>query len=317
MRRIEIVVPCYNEQECIRPLYDRVEKVFENIDSAEFSLLYVNDGSRDNTLAEIRKLAEEKGKKKVKYISFARNFGKESGIYAGLSASTGDLVVLMDADLQHPPEILIDMLKEIDEGGYDCCGARRVSRKGEPPIRSFFSHIFYGFFKWLTGIELVPGGSDFRMMSRQMVDAVVSLSEKERFTKGLLAWVGFDTKWIPYENVERVAGNSKWSFWGLASYALNGFIGFATTPLRAVVYLGLIVVIAAAIYSIKLIYGGLVLHQAIGNGVTTVIVLLTFFSGVIITILGVIGEYMARIYMELKNRPIYITKESNIDDIKD
>lgn len=314
MRRIEIVVPCYNEQECIRPLYERVEKVFSKINTAEFSLLYINDGSSDNTLSEIKALAEEKGNDKVKYISFARNFGKESGIYAGLSASTGDYVVLMDADLQHPPEIIADMLNEIDEGGYDCCGARRVSRKGEPPVRSFFSHMFYGMFGYMTGIKLVPGGSDFRMMSRQMVEAVVSLSENQRFTKGILSWVGFNTKWIEYENTERFAGKSKWSFFGLTSYAINGFIGFATTPLRMAVYLGVLVVIAAAICMIRLVYLGLCKGQAIGNGVTTVIVLLLFFSGVIITILGVIGEYMARIYLELKHRPLYISKESNIDN---
>lgn len=312
MRRVEIVVPCYNEQECIRPLYERIEQVFSGIQSADFSLLYVNDGSKDKTLTEIKALALEKGDDKVKYISFARNFGKESGIYAGLSQSTGDYVVLMDADLQHPPEIVKEMLKEIDEGGYDCCGARRVSRKGEPPVRSFFSNMFYGVFGYMTGIKLVPGGSDFRMMSRQMVDAVVSLSENQRFTKGILSWVGFETKWIEYNNTERFAGNSKWSFFGLAGYAINGFIGFATTPLRMVVYLGLLVVLISAIATIRLIYGGLYCGEAIGNGVTTVIVLMLFFFGIIITILGVIGEYMARIYLELKHRPLYISKETNI-----
>ena len=259
MRRIEIVVPCFNEQECVRALYDRIEEVFNQIDSADFSLLYVNDGSKDNTLAEIKSLVKDKGDEKVKYISFARNFGKESGIYAGLSESTGDLVVLMDADLQHPPELIPDMLKEIDEGGYDCCGARRVSRKGEPPIKSFFSHAFYGFFSRLTGIKLVSGGSDFRMMTRQMVDAVVSLSERERFTKGILAWVGFDTKWIEYKNVDRFAGQSKWGIVSLARYAANAFIGFATAPLRMVVYLGMLVVLVSTIEVIKIIYNGLFL----------------------------------------------------------
>ena len=316
MRRVEIVVPCYNEQECVRALYEAVEAVFKKIDSADFSVLYVNDGSTDNTLSEIKKLVSEKGDDKVKYVSFSKNFGKESGIYAGLSNSTGDLVVLMDADLQHPPELIIDMLREIDEGGYDCCGARRVSRRGEPPVKSFLSHMFYGFFSKMTGIKLVPGGSDYRMMTRQMVDAVISLSERERFTKGILAWVGFDTKWIEYNNVERFAGTSKWSVFNLSGYALNGFIGFATTPLRVVVWLGILVVILATIETIKIIYSGLILGQTDGSGFSTIIVLLMFFSGIIITILGVIGEYMARIYMELKNRPIYIAKESNIDSTR-
>lgn len=312
MRRIEIVVPCFNEQECVRALYDRIEEVFNQINSADFSLLYVNDGSKDNTLAEIKSLVKDKGDEKVKYISFARNFGKESGIYAGLSESTGDLVVLMDADLQHPPELIPDMLKEIDEGGYDCCGARRVSRKGEPPIKSFFSRAFYGFFSRLTGIKLVSGGSDFRMMTRQMVDAVVSLSERERFTKGILAWVGFDTKWIEYKNVDRFAGQSKWGIVSLARYAANAFIGFATAPLRMVVYLGMFVVLVSTIEVIKIIYNGLFLGNTNGSGFSTIIVLIMFFSGIIITILGFIGEYLSRIYMELKNRPIYIAKESNL-----
>ena len=312
MRRIEIVVPCFNEQECVRVLYDRIEEVFNQINSADFSLLYVNDGSKDNTLAEIKSLVKDKGDEKVKYISFARNFGKESGIYAGLSESTGDLVVLMDADLQHPPELIPDMLKEIDEGCYDCCGARRVSRKGEPPIKSFFSHAFYGFFSRLTGIKLVSGGSDFRMMTRQMVDAVVSLSERERFTKGILAWVGFDTKWIEYKNVDRFAGQSKWGIVSLARYAANAFIGFATAPLRMVVYLGMFVVLVSTIEVIKIIYNGLFLGNTNGSGFSTIIVLIMFFSGIIITILGFIGEYLSRIYMELKNRPIYIAKESNL-----
>ena len=312
MRRIEIVVPCFNEQECVRALYDRIEEVFNQINSADFSLLYVNDGSKDNTLAEIKSLVKDKGDEKVKYISFARNFGKESGIYAGLSESTGDLVVLMDADLQHPPELIPDMLKEIDEGGYDCCGARRVSRKGEPPIKSFFSHAFYGFFSRLTGIKLVSGGSDFRMMTRQMVDAVVSLSERERFTKGILAWVGFDTKWIEYKNVDRFAGQSKWGIVSLARYAANAFIGFATAPLRMVIYLGMFVVLVSTIEVIKIIYNGLFLGNTNGSGFSTIIVLIMFFSGIIITILGFIGEYLSRIYMELKNRPIYIAKESNL-----
>ena len=229
-----------------------------------------------------------------------------------MSESTGDLVVLMDADLQHPPELIPDMLKEIDEGGYDCCGARRVSRKGEPPIKSFFSHAFYGFFSRLTGIKLVSGGSDFRMMTRQMVDAVVSLSERERFTKGILAWVGFDTKWIEYKNVDRFAGQSKWGIVNLARYAVNAFIGFATAPLRMVVYFGMLVVLISAIEVIRIIYNGLILGNTNGSGFSTIIVLIMFFCGIIITILGFIGEYLSRIYMELKNRPIYIAKESNL-----
>lgn len=310
MRRVEIVVPSYNEQECVRPLYQKISEVFEEIQNANFSILYINDGSRDETLREIKQLEKEVGNEKIKYISFARNFGKESAIYAGLSNSTGDYVVLMDADLQHPPELISQMLEAMDEG-YDCCGARRVSRKGEPPIRSAFSKLFYKIINHVTGMRLVQGGSDYRMMTRQMVDAIVSLAERERFTKGIMSWVGFETKWIEYENVERYAGNSKWSFWGLASYAWNGFVSFATTPLRAVVYLGILVVALALVYFIY-VFSKTASGGRSWTDETTIILLLLFFSGVVITILGVVGEYMARIYLELKHRPIYIEKESNI-----
>ena len=217
----------------------------------------------------------------------------------------------MDADLQHPPEILPDMIKGIEEG-FDCCGARRISRKGEPPIRSACSRMFYKMINHITMMNLVPGGSDYRIMTKQMVEAIVSLSERERFIKGIMSWVGFETKWIEYQNVQRYAGESKWSFVGLARYALHGFIAFATTPLRAVVYMGLVIVAISFVYAIHCLIGAL--HSDVRNGYATIILLLLFFGGVIITILGVIGEYMARIYMELKHRPVYIEKESNIGE---
>ncbi len=250
------------------------------------------------------------GKDKVKYISFARNFGKEAAIYAGLENCSGDYVALMDADLQHPPELLPQMIKRLNEG-HDCCGARRVSRKGEPIIRSFFSKAFYGVINRITAMNLVQGGSDYRIMTNQMAKAIVSLSERERFIKGLMSWVGFDTVWVDYQNVERFAGSTKWSFWGLVRYAWHGFVSFATTPLRAVIWLGLLVVFISMIYGIRLAYLSF-------NGIrpwadtTTILILLIFFAGIIICILGIIGEYLARIYLELKARPIYITKESNI-----
>lgn len=311
MKKIEMVVPSYNEEQCIRPLYDAIENVFKDIKNYDFSVLYVNDGSKDNTLGEIRKLVEEKGNDKVKYISFARNFGKEAGIYAGLSNTTGDYVVLMDADLQHPPTLIPKMIEGIEEG-YDCCGARRVSRKGEPPIRSAFSRMFYRVVNKVTSMNLVQGGSDFRMMSRKMVDAIISLDERERFTKGIMSWVGFDTKWIEYENVERLAGESKWSFMGLAKYAINGFIAFATAPLRAVIYLGSFTVLISVIYAIYVLIET-ISGDGVRNGYATLLILLLLFSGLIITILGVIGEYIIRIYYELKHRPIYIAKETNIE----
>ena len=306
MKRIEIVVPCYNEEPCIYPLYEAVAEVFSGIDNYDWSLLYVNDGSSDGTLEELKKLKEAKGDR-VQYISFARNFGKESAIYAGLKNSTGELVVLMDADLQHPPAMLPEMIKGIEEG-YDCCGARRVSRKGEPIIRSAFSKLFYGIINNVTEMKLVQGGSDYRMMTRQMVDSMLMLTERERFSKGIMSWVGFDTKWIPYENVERIAGKSKWNFFGLVKYAWSGFIAFATAPLRAVIYLGSIIVLISAIYAVYLVVMAISHPEQNGSGFGTIALLILFIGGVIITLLGVIGEYIARIYIELKHRPIYIEK---------
>ena len=305
MKKLEMVVPCYNEAENISALYDSVVSVFVSVKEYSWSIFFVDDGSSDATVQEIKKL-REKDPDHIDYLSFARNFGKEAAIYAGLQNSTGDLVALMDADLQHPPALLPEMLKGIEEG-YDCCGARRVSRKGEPPIRSLFSKLFYRFINRVTSMQLVPGGSDYRVMTRQMVNAVLKLTERERFIKGILSWVGFKTKWIPYENVERHAGKTKWSFAGLSRYALNGFVAFATTPLRVVVYMGTIITIlslAYAIYSFIIALN----PEAPRTGFATIIILILFLGGVIITILGVIGEYIARIYLELKRRPIYIEK---------
>ena len=312
MKHIEIVVPCYNEEPCIRPLYEEVKRVFAGISDYSWSLLYVNDGSTDGTLRELEQLKESEGDK-VQYISFARNFGKESAIYAGLKNSSGDMVVLMDADLQHPPAIVPEMIKGIEEG-YDCCGARRVSRKGEPVIRSAFSRMFYGTINHMTEMNLVQGGSDYRMMTRQMVDSILLLTERERFSKGIMSWVGFETKWIPYENVERLAGKSKWNFFGLVKYALSGFIAFATAPLRAVIYFGSIIVFFAVIYAVYLVYEAIRYPENNGSGFGTIVLLILFFGGVLITLLGVIGEYIARIYMELKHRPIYIEKINTLKD---
>ncbi|MBR6147704.1 MAG: glycosyltransferase family 2 protein [Lachnospiraceae bacterium] len=311
-KKIDIIVPCYNEQECVQQLFHTVESVFANMEEYDYSILYIDDGSKDNTLQRIKELVKQYGKEKVRYISFARNFGKESAIYAGFENCDGDYIVLMDADLQHPPTLLPKMITKLEEG-HDCCGARRVSRKGEPLIRSLFSKFFYSFINRVTVMNLVPGGSDFRIMTKQVANAIVSLAEKERFIKGIMSWVGFDTVWIEYENVERYAGNSKWSFFGLVRYAWHGFVSFATTPLRAAVWLGLFMIVVSVIYTIKL------LHDTIIGGrawldTTTILLVLMMIGGVIVLLLGVIGEYIARIYLELKGRPIYIAKESNFTE---
>lgn len=309
MKKVDLVVPCLNEASCVIPLYEAVEEAFREEEGYTFRILYVNDGSTDETLEELRQLNREHPEH-ADYISFSRNFGKESAIYAGLEQSDGDLVVLMDADLQHPPRLIPEMIRGIEEG-HDCVGARRISRHGEPPVRSFFSKMFYRIVKRLTGMEMVQGGSDFRMMTRQMVDAVLQLQERERFTKGILTWVGFDTKWIEYENVERFAGKSKWSFFDLLHYAVNGFVAFAAAPLKAVTWIGGIITAGAFIYGLVTLIAALSGGGA-RTGYTTIVILILFFGGVLITLVGVVGEYVARIYQELKMRPIFIEKESSL-----
>ena len=313
MKKIDIVIPCYNESACVKMIFIKINELFCNkLLDVQWAIYYIDDGSTDTTLSEIKKLKEVYGSDKIKYISFARNFGKEAAIYAGLEKSTGDYVALMDADLQHPPELLIQMVQILESGEYDCAAARRVSRTGEPPIRSAFSKAFYHAINWATGMHLVPGMTDYRLMKRSVVEAVVSLRERERFIKGIYSWVGFNTKWIEYENVERVAGKSKWSFGGLWNYAKSGFIAFAVTPLRGVIWLGMIVVLLSLVYGISVLASS-ISGVRVWKDTTTIILLLLFIGGSIITILGVIGEYLARIYMEVKDRPIYIEKETNIE----
>ncbi len=308
---IEIIVPCYNEEQCVELFCNKICEIFDAMEKFDFIITFIDDGSKDATLSTIKNMSARMLKGKVQYISFSRNFGKESAIYAGLSNCTGDYIAVMDADLQHPPELLIEMIRIIEEEGYDCCAARRKNRRGEPIIRKFFSNQFYHIMNKLTIIDLVQGSTDFRLMKREMADAVASLTENERFTKGIYAWVGYKTKWIDYENVERAAGKSKWSFHSLFNYAGNGIIAFATTPLRGIVYLGIIVTIVSIIYAAYVVFKA-VMYDGVRSGFTTLIVLITFFSGIILTTLGMIGEYVARIYMEVKNRPLYIVKEANL-----
>ena len=313
MKTIELIVPCYNEESCISLFYDRIKEVFLNMPGCEFIITFVDDGSKDNTIQEIKKVVERVDTGKVQYISLSRNFGKESAMYAGLSKSVGDYVAVMDADLQHPPELLKKMLDAIENEGYDCASARRVSRKGDPLIKSVLSRAFYHVINHVTVIDLVPGSTDYRLMKRKVVKAIVAMSERERFTKGIYAWVGFKNKWIEYENVERIAGKTKWNIRGLFHYAYSGFLAFATTPLRAVIYFGMFIVMVSVLYA-GYIFVGTVNSDAERTGYASIIIIMLFLGGVIITILGMIGEYMARIYMEVKNRPIYFVRESNISD---
>ena len=311
-KSIELIVPCYNEGQCVQLFYDRIKQVFKDMQGYRFVITFIDDGSKDNTLDEIKNVVDKSEKGTVKYFSLSRNFGKESAIYAGLENATGDYVAVMDADLQHPPELLGKMLRAIEEEGFDCASAKRVSRKGEPVIRSLGARMFYQLINRITVIDLVPGSTDYRLMKRSVAQAIVSMTERERFTKGIYAWAGFKNKWIEYENVERVAGKTKWNLFGLFRYAYGGFVAFATTPLRGVIYFGMVIVILSIIYAA---YIGVMALQssAIRTGYASIIIIILFLGGCIITILGMIGEYLARIYMEVKRRPIYFIRETNTE----
>ena len=308
MDKISVIVSCYNEEESLPLFYKEMERVrqkdFEGID---FEYIFVNDGSKDKTLEEIKKLREQD--KKVRYISFSRNFGKEAAMLAGLDASTGDYVTLMDADLQDPPALLRKMYDIIKNDGYDCVGTRRVTRKGEPPIRSFFARIFYKLINKMSKVEMVDGARDFRLMTRQMVDSIISIREYNRYSKGLFSFVGFNTKWLEYENVERVAGETKWSFWKLFKYALEGITAFSTTPLVFSSVLGLIFCLVAFVMIIFIIIRTIAYGDPT-SGWPSMVCIIFFVSGIQLFSLGIIGQYLSKAYLEVKHRPIYIIKET-------
>ena len=308
MEKISVVVSCYNEENALPLFYAEMERVrkedFEGI--AEFEYIFVDDGSKDKTLDIIKLLREQD--QKIKYVSFSRNFGKEAAMLAGLEASTGDYVTLMDADLQDPPSLLKKMYDAILVEGYDSVGTRRVSRKGEPPIRSFFARMFYKIINKISDIEMVDGARDYRLMKRQVVDAIISLKEYNRYSKGLFSFVGFNTKWIEYENIERVAGETKWSFWKLFKYALEGITAFSTTPLILSSILGVIFCFVAFLAIIFIIVKTLIFGDPT-SGWPSLACIIVFVSGVQLFSIGVIGQYLSKTYLEVKNRPIYIVKE--------
>ena len=323
---IELITPCYNEEKCIRPFYDAIKATFDKLLKFDFIITYVDDGSKDGTLCEIKKLAAEVNcctnasndvevAEVIRYISLSRNFGKEPAMYAGLSNAIGDLVCIMDVDLQHPPVLLEDMICAIIDEGYDCATARRVSRNGEGKIRSALSKSFYHFFNAVTSIELVPGATDYRLMKLEVARAILEFSERERFTKGIYSWMGFKNKWVEYRNVERENGTTKWSILGLFRYAVNGFMSFATTPLRSMVWLGFVIVVIDIIQVFRIFFRAINDPASMGSGYNTIILVIMFFGGLIVMLLGLIGEYLARIYLEVKRRPIYLTRETNIDEL--
>ena len=308
MKTVDIVVPCYNEEEVLPMFYEETQKILSTITAYRFHFIFVDDGSRDKTLDVLRELHQTH--ENIDLLSFSRNFGKEAGMYAGLTHTSADYVIVMDADLQHPPSLIPTMLREI-EAGHDCCAAMRTSRTGESRLRSAFSRAFYRLSNRLTDVSLVQGAVDYRIMSRQMVDAVLNLSEVQRFSKGIFAWVGFDTKWLPYENVERPVGKTKWSFWGLFKYAIDGITAFSVAPLRMVSALGFFISSFAFLYIVVTLIQTLVFGIDVPGYVTTLCAVL-FLGGIIELSVGILGEYIGHIYMEAKNRPIYILKESSL-----
>ena len=309
--KITAVVPCYNEQEALGLFYEELNRVTAEMRDCEFEILFVNDGSRDRTLELMKELAEKDGR--VKYISFSRNFGKEAAIYAGLEHASGDLVAIMDADLQDPPRLLPEMYRAVTEEGYDSVATRRVTRKGEPPIRSFFARMFYRMMNKMCKTEVVDGARDFRLMTRPFVDSLLSMKEYNRFSKGLFGWVGFRTKWIEFENVERVAGETKWSFWKLLLYAIDGMVAFSTMPLSVAALIGILMCVIAAISIIFIIVRQLCFGGS-AFGWPSMVCIMIFIGGVQLLCMGIMGQYLAKTYLEVKNRPIYICKETNIEE---
>lgn len=310
MKKISVIVSCYNEQEAIPYFYEEIIKTAKEMNYVDFEFLFVNDGSKDNTLNILKELAKKD--KRVRYISFSRNFGKEAAMLAGLENARGDYITLMDADLQDPPAMLPEMYRLITEEGYDQVGTRRVTRKGEPPIRSFFARCFYKLINKMSKVEMVDGARDYRLMTRQVVDSIISLKEYNRYSKGLFSFVGYDTKWLEYENVNRVAGETKWSFWKLFKYAIEGIVAFTTVPLTLSSVFGIIFCLLSIIGIIFIVVRTLAFGDPV-SGWPSLVCIILLLSGIQLLCLGIIGQYLAKAYLETKHRPIYIVKETSED----
>ena len=307
MDKISIIVPCYNEEEAMPIFYEEIVKVAKNMKKVDFEFIFVNDGSKDRTLDVARQLHEKD--ERVRYVSFSRNFGKEAGMLAGLEAARGDYVAIMDVDLQDPPHLIEEMYETLKIEDYDCVATRRVSRDGEPPIRSFFARCYYKLINKISKTEIVDGARDFRLMTRQMVDSILELKEYNRFSKGIFSWVGYNTKWLEYKNVERVAGTTKWSFWKLFLYSLESIVAFSTVPLSIAAVMGILFCLIAFIMIIFIVVKTLTVGDPVA-GWPSLVCIIFFVSGVQLFCLGVIGQYLAKTYLEVKNRPVYIIKET-------
>ncbi len=306
---VSLVVPCYNEEKALPFFYKEIYKIAAQMQSFQFELIFVDDGSKDRTLEICKelKLLDER----VHYLSFSRNFGKEAALYAGLKAATGDYIAVMDADLQDPPELLKDMLSILqNDNQIDCVATRRTTRKGEPPIRSFFAKNFYKLINKISKAEIMDGARDFRMMTRQVVDAVLSMGEYNRFSKGIFGWIGFRTKWLDYVNVERVAGETKWSFWKLFLYAIDGIIAFSTMPLVIASLSGILFCITAILMAVYFAVKTVLYGDPVA-GFPTLICLILLIGGIQLFCIGILGQYLSKTYLEAKKRPIYIVKETD------
>jgi len=308
MRKISIVVPCYNEEKVLPIFYNEIKKIMLDMNYLDFEIILVNDGSTDATLEVIKVLAKKDSN--VKYISFSRNFGKEAAMYAGFKECTGDYIAVMDSDLQDPPSLIPEMYRLIREDGYDCVATRRVSRTSEPKIRSYFAKKFYKLMNKISNVDIVDGARDFRLMTRQVLNSILEISEYNRFSKGIFGFVGYNTKWLPYENVERAAGTSKWSFWQLFVYSLEGITAFSTTPLVISSLVGILFCLISILVIIAIIIKTLV-YGDLTTGWPSTICIIMFVSGVQLLSIGIIGQYLSKTYLEVKNRPLYIIKETN------
>ena len=305
---ISIIGPCFNEEESLQLFYAEMEKIKFQLND-HFEYIFVNDGSKDRTLAILRELNQKNNS--VRYLSFSRNFGKEAALYAGLKHATGDLVTVMDADLQDPPELLLTMKSMLEKNpDLDCVGTRRTTRDGEPPIRSFFAKMFYKLINKISQVEMVDGARDFRLMRRQMVDAILEVSEYNRFSKGIFAWVGFRTEYLEYKNVERVAGKTSWSFWQLLNYSLEGIINFSDAPLT-IAFLGGVAACLLAFFLIMIVIVRTLIFGDPTSGWPSMVSIILFLGGFQLLTIGILGKYIGKIFMETKKRPIYVIKEKS------
>lgn len=312
MMTISLIVPCYNEEEALPIFYTETKKVLEGME-CDHELIFINDGSKDGTLSILRDLAAKD--EKVTYLSFSRNFGKEAAMYAGFSNAHGEFVAVMDADMQDPPALLPEMLKKLMDGEYDSVATCRKTRKGEPPIRSWFARMFYRIINKISDADIVDGARDFRLMRREMVEAIVEMGEYNRFSKGIFGWIGFKTYWLAYENVNRVAGETKWSFWKLLKYAIDGIINFSQAPLAVASWFGMLMTFVSFVAIIFIVVRRLAFGDPVTGWASTMCVI-TFIGGIQLFCMGIMGQYISKTYLEVKKRPHYIVSETNREDMK-